>query len=333
VVADATPADAERPLLPADVQEQFVAPSCPLPDGYQLTYRPALLGRVKLHFSRATYKVDTWQDRELMSMVTPKTVSSPWEDAKDLDPQVVRLDQQAEPRSQFATAPVELARTKSYSSWQKQLKDYCYRTQRLSIWRCGQLKQYSTAGESEQQFRIRLTQMAREKRDLEVEKLRKRFASKLATLQDRIRSAEERVRREKEQAGKATRDSIISIGTTLLSALFGRKLASATNVRRASTSMRSMSSAASQRGDIAAAEEKLEAYQEQLTELEEQLEQETRRVEQSYQPQALELESLTVKPLKTDIQVERLSVIWTPWHVDASGLAEPAFELTGEATA
>lgn len=38
-----------------------------------------------------------------------------------------------------------------------------------------------------------------------------------------------------------------------------------------------------------------------------------------------ELEEVTVRPRKTDIEASRPALVWTPWRVDAEGIAERAF--------
>ena len=71
-----------------------------------------------------------------------------------------------------------------------------------------------------------------------MKKLRKKYQPKLARLTDRIRRAEQRFQREQEQYSQLKTQTAISIGSTILGALFGRKLTSASGVGRATTAMR-----------------------------------------------------------------------------------------------
>ncbi|MEZ6049678.1 MAG: hypothetical protein R3C11_29675 [Planctomycetaceae bacterium] len=146
-------------------------------------------------------------------------------------------------------------------------------------------------------------------------------------MQNRIQSAEAAVDREKSQATRATLDSAISFGSTLLGAIFGRKLASRANVSKASTSMRSAGRAMQQRSDIARAEEKVTSYKEQLAELEEEFEQEVENLEQKLDVDQLVIEEVKVTPLKSDIETAPIPLVWLPWKVDASGIAEPYYEV------
>ena len=119
----------------------------------------------------------------------------------------------------------------------------------------------------------------------------------------------------------------ISIGATLVGALFGRKLGSARNVGRATTAARGVGRAARERGDIKRAEERVEALKEQLAELEARFAEDVTELEVELDPDAFECQELTVAPRKADLDVERLLLAWTPWQIDADGIAEPLYRV------
>lgn len=316
-----------RPVLAPEVKEWFLARTTAVPEDSRLLYRPALLGRGRLHFVRSTYNVDDWQQRAYLSDAVDDFTASVWEAAHSIDLESTELENDPDPDGEFAAVGTEFSHEKNFATWQKQLKDYAYRNIELTLWKCAKLKMYSQCGESEGDFRIRLGQAAHERRDLEIEKLRKKFSSKLQTVQSRIRTAEERIARETSQSQRATIDSAISIGSSILGALFGRKLLSKTNIGKASTSMRSVGRAAQQRGDIARAEDKLKEYQQDLSDLESQFNEEVEKVQDSLQVDSLELEAIQIRPRKSDIQIQPIEVIWTPWLLNSSGMARAAFEL------
>jgi hypothetical protein len=197
----------------------------------------------------------------------------------------------------------------------------------LTIYQSRELKEYSNPDEDEGDFRVRLRQLAREQRDLEVEKLRKSHGSKFNAIQTRIKTAQAGVDREESQASRAVFDSVISFGNTILGALFGRKTVSRTNVSKASTSLRSAGRAAQQKGDIARAQEKVEDLKAELEKLEQELAKEIKTLELQFDEQNLKLEPMDVTPRKSDIEVGKLSFVWTPWRVDAHGIAEPLYSL------
>ena len=299
------------------------------PDDRRLVYRPALLGSGRLHFVRSSCNLDVWQERSVLASISDAAAARLWDDVVTVDRDQLHFAEQPQAGATFASLPACLGGKTALASSQKQLKTCLYRTQTIALWKCPSLKAYSNPQESEGDFRVRLRQLAHEQRDLEIEKLRKRYAPKLAALQDRVRAAQAAVERETAQYRRASLDTAISIGSSILGALFGRRLASRTNVGKASSSMRSVGRAAQQRGDIGRAEEKVESLQEKLIELEEGFEQQRQRLEATYEIDDLDLDELTVRPRKGDIDILPLVLLWTPWHVDASGIAEPAYALSG----
>jgi hypothetical protein len=278
---------------------------------------------------QAPTKTDSWVVRTFLAELDANSANAVWEDARTVEGDSLDLENEPAEHSEFAEVPSSLTQARSFTAWQKSLKDYAYQNDVLSLWRCPQLKMSSQAGESEADFRIRLAQGARELRDAAVEKLRAAYASKVATIQSRIRAAEDRLAREKSQSTRATMESVASIGSSILGALFGRKLASRANIGKATTSMRSAGRAAEQRADVGRAEDNVQALQQRHDDLEAELQLEIARLEQSYKPEALELEETNIRPRKSDIQVESLAVVWRPHLVDDGGNAEPAYELPG----
>jgi hypothetical protein len=182
----------------------------------------------------------------------------------------------------------------------------------------------SKPGETEGEFRVRLRNALRESRDAAVEKLRARFAPQLATLRDQIARAEQRVEAEREQYSAKKMDTVISIGASVVGALFGRKLASRTNVGRAATAMRGIGRAADERGDVGRAEERAGQTRAKLAELEQSCREEIATLE-SRSVEAIALEPLRVAARKNDLDIEPLLLVWTPWRVEADGSAQPAW--------
>ncbi|MEZ4292616.1 MAG: hypothetical protein R3E53_19590 [Myxococcota bacterium] len=115
----------------------------------------------------------------------------------------------------------------------------------------------SSPGEDEGAFHGRLADLVHADRDLEIEKLRKKYAPKLARLQERIARAQDKVEREEEQYADRKTQTVVSLGATLLGAVFGRKLGSAGNIGRAASTMRRAGRAARERADIGRAEDRV----------------------------------------------------------------------------
>ena len=95
-------------------------------------------------------------------------------------------------------------------------------------------------------------------RDQEIAKLRKRYAGKATTLENRLLRAEQAIAREQEQASKKTLDTAVSIGTAILGAVLGRKRLSTTSASRVGTAIKTAGSARKEAADVARAQQTAE---------------------------------------------------------------------------
>ena len=207
------------------------------------------------------------------------------------------------------------------------LASHLYRERPLRLWRCRKPRLVSHPDETEGDFKVRLRDSIREQRDLDIEKLRRRCAPKLARLQERIRAAERRLEVEQEQYSQKKTQTAISIGATVVGALFGRKLGSLGNLGRATTAMRGAGRAARERGDITRATEKISVLRAQLKDLERTFEDDIAKLKASRKLEDLDIAELRVACRKADLDITTLTLAWTPWRVGTDGIAEPAYDL------
>lgn len=314
------PDEKTRPILGTGVEEVFVPPSSEPGEGVDLVYRPALFGSGRLHFVDSKADVDTWRSIWLLALLDERSIRDPWEAARILE-ELPELVHDAHARATFAAVPSEATQAKSYAAWKKDLVHHLYRKHRLTLRRCSTLKRYSSVGQTSAAFQIALRQLLREQRDLEVEKLRAKHTPKLQTLEDRIGRAEQQVERERDQSTHQKVQAAVSLGATVIGALFGRKRSA---LGRATSTVRGMARAARESGDIGRAEEKVEDLHRQLAELEADFERETAQLRE-IDPGSLQIDDYPVRPRKSDIEVERVMLAWTPWEVGRGGIAEPLF--------
>ncbi|MAC55839.1 MAG: ATP-binding protein [Gimesia sp.] len=320
----------QPPLIPPEIRQRIFTAATIVPTGSRLVYRPGLIGLAKLRYADAKSKVDIWQDVALLLTVTGSVPESVWEAATFIPPG--NLDYDAEPDSQAVFAEVDslLTKPKQYQTWGKELKTYLYQERSLNLWFSADPKLYSDPEENESAFRARLKQLMREERDLQLEKLRAKYASKFDTIKNRIRTAEERVAREEAQYSDKKMSTFLSIGTTIFGAIMGRKIASATNVRKASTAARNVGRTAKEHDDIGRAKEALEIQNQKFTDLEDKFQQEIDELEEPIRPEDLEIEAYPVRPRKSDLMVNEVSFAWLPWSVDATGISQPLYRLEEE---
>ena len=218
-------------------------------------------------------------------------------------------------------------RSSSYAQWAKSLEDHLYQHAKLTIYASDQPKLGSKAGESAGDFRARLGQALREQRDALVEKLRSKYAPRLQSLQDQLRRAQDRSAREQAQYSQQKLTSAISIGATVLGALFGSRRISASTVGRAATAARSAGRIGREHEDVERANESQEVLQQRLTALNAECEQEITALQASVDPQTIAVREVTLSARKSDIAVGRVALLWAPWREDADGMPRPAFKV------
>jgi hypothetical protein len=212
--------------------------------------------------------------------------------------------------------PTSAGKAKSYADWNKDFGGWLFRTQKVELLRSPSTKDLSKPGESERDFRVRLQQTGREQRDRGAETLRQKYASKIATLQDRIRRAE--LAKEKQQAESRSSQvqAAISVGASILGAFLGRKTISASNIGRATTAIRSAGRVVKESQDVGAAEENVAALQHQL---------ESDALATATDPLNEKLETVAIKPTKANIAVKLVALAWIPHWQDSRGVLTPAW--------
>ena len=315
---------ARRPVLPPEIPEFFLPQRKNLPAGASLCYRPALLGTARVHFAQTKSNVDVWENVALTAALGEALSASVWDEAQAGTEDAPELEKApAAGDARFAPLPSELTRPRKFAELTSALKDHLYRTETFEIWKCPSLKQVSKPGESEGDFRVRLSQAARQDRDERVEKLRAKYAPKLALVQERIRKAQQKVEKEQAQASQQTLQTALSFGSSLLGALFSRKIGSAANVSRAASAARAAGRIDREKQDVTLAQENVQQYQDQLAELDAQFKAETAALDDSVNADKLELEDIVIKPKKADINVTLVALVWMPGAAGNDGTTTP----------
>jgi hypothetical protein len=196
----------------------------------------------------------------------------------------------------------------------------------VELLRSPALKAVSRPDESERDFRMRLQESTREARDQAKEKLRQKYAPKIAALEERRRKAEQAVARESEQATQQGLQAAISVGATILGAFLGRKSISASTIGRATTAARGAGRVLKETKDVGRARETMAAVDEQIAALDEQFKAEAEAAGAGADPLTEPLETLSLKPTRQNISVRLVALAWAPCWRDRAGAVTPAWE-------
>jgi predicted nuclease with TOPRIM domain len=177
---------------------------------------------------------------------------------------------------------------------------------------CPGLKTISEFGEEEREFRIRLQHLAHEKRDDDLEAMKMKYASKIQTLENRLQKAEQTVEKQSTKASQKKMDAVVSAGSAIFGAFFGRKSISATSMSRIGTAVKSTTRALKSGEGIDQAQELLESINLQLEELQTELEGQLTEINTKYDVLKEELEEIDIRAISENITVHLVGLAWEP---------------------
>ena len=306
----APPPAVARPLLPPDVRQFFVAPVALVPG---LEYRPAVLAAAEVRYAQARLGVDTTRTLQVLVPFEDGPIAFSLDRAEVADLPLEFLDPEPVVGAAFGPLPPEATQARSYAGWSRELVRWIQANQPIVLVESKEMKLASNVGESERDFRIRLSERAREARDAQADRVRLRFESRFRTLQDRLLRAEQAAARRAAQAQQAA----LSTGVAVLGGLLGAMLGGGAKgqIGRASTAARGAGRVAQTRQETAMAGETVEAVRAHLAELERELQEELRRLDDAAVGEAT-LEEVAVRPNLNAISMRLVALAWLPHGPD-----------------
>ncbi len=303
--APAAPAAQARPIVPPDVPQYF-AP------GQGDSWVPMLLGAARIAYSDSKLGLDETSDIVMCTPLTDGPVAADWEHAEPADFGVTDLRREPTGGGSFAALPPPAAKPKSYTTWTKEFTSWAGRSQSVELLRSDRTGVVSHPGEREGDFKARVAHARREARDEAVAALRAKYAPKLAALDEKLRKAGVAVEKEEQQASEQKLSTVVSVGASVLGALFGRKVASVGNLGRATSAARSVSRIGREAGDVARAKANEEAAAAQRQDLAAKLEEELQAVQQQWNDDGETVATVVVKPKRGGVQVQLVALVWVP---------------------
>jgi hypothetical protein len=315
-----------RPMLDPDVPQFFVPLRRKPSAGQTILYRPAIFGFGQIYFSDTKSGASTTETVGRLALLTAETPPFEWTLAARVDFGPNDLDAEPAEAARYDSLPASAAKTKSYTAWTKAFVDALYRGETLELMKSPTLNTWSNPSETERAFRVRLQQAAKEERDLQLDKLRARYAPKLAALAEKIRRAEAALSREEAQARTSGLNSLVKFGTTVLGAVVGRRMISQTTINKAGTALRNATQTAKESSDVGRARKALADLNQQAVDLDAEFRSESRALAQKIDPLQEELTSVVLKPKKTNITPQLVALAWTPFHVASDGTTTSAWD-------
>jgi hypothetical protein len=312
-------------MLPPEIQQFFVPVGTAKPTASSLGFSPMAVGVASVGFSDAKSGVSQVRPLMVLAEIDARLGSVTWSEGTAVDLAARDLETDPPADGRFLTLAPAASKPKSYDAWSKDFKTWLSQSQTLELLKSPSSGEVSAPGESERDFRIRLQTLAREQRDAAVAKLRQDYAAKIAALDDRVRRAQQAVARESEQANAQKLQTVVSMGATVLGALFGRKTLSTSTLGRATTAARGVGRSMKESQDIARAQDSLGAIEQQKADLEAQVQSEIDALGSAMDPLKEAFEPLVIRPKRTEVTVQLVALAWAPAWIDGQGRRTPAY--------
>ena len=319
----AVPAEEEQPALAAAGAALALQSSQPilaeaLEQRYQLlnlyaekiAFEPWLATTASVRFYNASRNIDELSRVSLRLYLDESFDEPDWHEAEPLTTELDTCADRPPEGSSFHSLPQSIAALKNFKSWEKDLSNHLYQSQRLNLLRVPSLKMESRPGETEADFRVRIADRLREDKEAAVEKLADKFQLKRERLEKKLDSAYARLEKEQGDVSAKTTDTILSFGTAVLGAFLGRKKLSSTTMTRTASGIRKAGRLGKEKDDVRRAEELAAGLEQELEELEAEQSRELEELADSFDPALVETESFAIKPRRSDIFDVRVCLLW-----------------------
>ncbi len=308
------------PSLPPSIEQYYVRGA-----GEEIVYHPRVVAGGDVVFTSARYNIE--DEREVLHTVEFEDgpVDVDWDSGEPLELAVADLDSSGDDDASYADCPAAADNARAYAKWARDYKRWLRQNETVTLYRSKRFRLTSAAGETEGDFRARLQDAASEKRDLAIAKLRKRYATKTTTLENRLMRARQTVEVQTEQSTKKKLDTAISFGTAILSAVLGRKKLSSSTASKMGTAIRTAGGARKEAQDVERARQTMAKVEADIAALNQQLEEEIANLDTAFNAQTEELSEIVVRAKSTDINVAITGLVWLPYTRGDKGRLRPAW--------
>lgn len=305
--------DSGRPDLPSTIEQYFLPVTKPVGGG-KVVYLPSVMRAAEISFNDAAKDVFVKRKVVMLNKLSEEmiTVDAAKGTRVELDP----ANLSREPVGgavEWAPAPDFAKQSKTYTAARDQFIEWAFQNESVNLLYCGLLDSYSQPGESEGDFRSRLSHKMREVRDEKVDDIRRKYGKKIADLEDDRMRANAALEKQRAEARAAKVSTVVSIGQTILGALLGRKSVSASTISRGASAARGAGKAWQQTGDVRNAEERLGQIEQEMVDINAQAEAEIAEIKRQTDLDSQTFSQESIRPLKKNIVIQAYGLAWLPY--------------------
>jgi hypothetical protein len=282
--------------------------------GIVMAYQPVLLAQATARYQDRKTQIFTTRTYAFHVPGLEKAGPVHWEEhvAAPLDPKRVSGVPLAE--AIFGDLAPGLSDSKRLTSLRSELVDMLYNTAALKIPFNPTLSLYGNPDANHSEFLAQAQQVAREKRDAEIDTVAAKYEKIMDRLEDKARRKGRELEAEKKELSARKREELFTQGESILSLLKGRTTYTLSRTTRAARYSQQT------REDLRESEEVLAEIDQDMQKTEEQFQAELRVVNDKWAKIAAQVQEHTVTPFKKDISVDLYGIGWLPyWYAEVNG--------------
>ena len=292
-----------KPLIPNILEQKYLYTS--QNESYYL--QGYLVFKCSVHFADSAKNIDLTNELNYKVYLQKEASNINFEELEEFKENSFETNERV--NSNYYETPIFIQNEKELKQIQKDFTDFIFRTTKLSLYKNEDLKIISKQNESLTDFKIRIQDRLNEKIDEQIESLQEKFSKTNDSIDDKLNKLFDKLEKEQLQANTTTTDAIISIGTSLLGAFFG-KTTTASTLGKVASSAKGATKILKEKSDVKYVENEIQQLQIEKEELQKTLENEISKINEENKISNFQIEEIFIKPKRTDIFNIKLELLW-----------------------
>ncbi|NTV99385.1 MAG: hypothetical protein HGA70_09500 [Chlorobiaceae bacterium] len=289
----------------------------------RLIYEPSVLGAGSVMFSERKLQVNEQEDFFMLFHSFSDTLSKiDWKQAERVF--LTREGFTSSPESSlkgsspvFASVPDQANNPRKLALFGTELADWLYYNSRRNVAFHKELGLFQLPGEDQRDFRIRLQQAARERRDAEIDELEKKFKPRIEKLRERAQKEERELEMDEMEHQSRKTQELVGIGETVLGLFLGRK-----STRAISSAISNRRMTANAQADIRESQETIQNIRVEIESCNAEMKKLADEISQKWERMEEGTGTEEIAPRKSDVSINYVALAWLPfWRISFSGAA------------
>ncbi|MDO5045161.1 ATP-binding protein [Campylobacter sp.] len=288
-----------KPIISSGIEQIYAAESFDELSGY-------LYAKAKVRFYDAKKSLDHTKDVSFLYRLDEEQNEIDWGEASE----DVKINSISEPDKKLSYTPLPpmITNAKDLKAVAKNFKEYIYRNVKLSLFSALGLNSHPS--ESKEEFYIRLSDRCNEILENETTKLTQKFEKERCKLEEKLNKAILKLEKEQKEVKSKGLEAAISVGTSILGAIFGRNLLSRSNLGKVASSAKSANKILKERDDVKLSEQVVAEVNADIEALMAKFEEQVQELKDKNDVKNITINEIEISPKSSDIYDEKVVLLW-----------------------